>query len=126
MSKHRRGEQVNVRLSSSEKARLAEEARRRGLSSVGALIRQAALAMTRTYTYRVHIEPAEEGGFVVTVPALGCATQGETFDEAIDMAQDCIQGYLQMLADLGKPIPVEKVPKKAVNTVVRVKATIAA
>jgi predicted RNase H-like HicB family nuclease len=52
---------------------------------------------TRTYTYTIHLEPAEEGGYVVTIPTLGCATQGETYDEAIAMAQDCIEGWLAML-----------------------------
>ena len=44
------------------------------------------------YKYRVLIEPAEEGGFVVTAPALpGCVTQGETRDDAVAMARDCIK-----------------------------------
>ena len=49
--------------------------------------------------YQVLIAPAEEGGFTVTVPALpGCVTQGETFDEAVAMARDCIEGFLACLA----------------------------
>ena len=65
----------------------------------------------RVYKYRVVIEPAEEGGYVVTVPALpGCVTQGETYDEAVAMAQDCIKGFLGCLADAGEPIPVEVEP----------------
>ena len=36
------------------------------------------------YTFTVVLEPAEEGGFVVTVPALPeVGTQGETYDEAM-------------------------------------------
>ena len=57
------------------------------------------------------IAPAEEGGFVVTVPALpGCATQGETFDEAVEMARDCIEGFLACLTESGDPIPTEPTP----------------
>ena len=60
------------------------------------------------YKYRVLIEPAEEGGFVVTVPALpGCVTQGETRDEAAAMARDCMEGFLACLVESGEPIPVE-------------------
>jgi len=59
-------------------------------------------------------EPAEEGGFVVTVPALpGCVTQGETRDEAVAMARDCIEGFLACLAESGEPIPVEPEPADA-------------
>jgi antitoxin HicB len=44
------------------------------------------------------LEPAEEGGFVVTFPAIpGLATQGETLDEAATMAEDCLRAYLESL-----------------------------
>ena len=72
------------------------------------------------YKYRVPIEPAEEGGFVVTVPALpGCVTQGETRDEAVAMARDCIEGFLACLAESGEPIPVEPEPAGAGAVAVR-------
>ncbi len=45
--------------------------------------------------YTVIFEPSKEGGYVASVPALpGCATQGETFEEAIAMIKDAIKGYL--------------------------------
>jgi predicted RNase H-like HicB family nuclease len=54
----------------------------------------------------VLFEPAEEGGYVVTVPALpGCVTQGETLEEARAMAQEAITGYLEVLQKHGQPIP---------------------
>jgi antitoxin HicB len=59
-----------------------------------------------TYVYTVHLEPAEEGGYVVTVPALpGCITQGETYGEAIAMAEDCIRGFVEALAKSGLAAP---------------------
>ena len=62
-----------------------------------------------TVTYTVHIEPAEEGGFVAFFPALpGCQTQGETLEEVIAMAKDALAGYLETLRENGDPIPVEK------------------
>ena len=59
--------------------------------------------------YTVIFEPAEEGGFIVRVPALpGCYTQGETLDEAYRMVQDAILGYIETLRDLKEEIPQEK------------------
>ena len=53
------------------------------------------------YRYTVVFEPAEEGGYVVTVPALGgLTTQGETLAEARAMAKEAILGYLEAVAVL--------------------------
>ena len=62
----------------------------------------------RIYQYTVLFEPAEEGGFSVTVPTLpGCISEGDTFEEANAMIQDAIEGYLTSLAAHGEPIPKE-------------------
>ena len=46
----------------------------------------------------VVLEPAEEGGFNVSVPALdGCFTQGETEQESLDNAKEAILCYLEGL-----------------------------
>lgn len=61
-------------------------------------------------TYRIHLEPESEGGFTVTVPALpGCVTWGADCEEALAMAREAIEGYLEVLAEEGKPIPEESV-----------------
>lgn len=58
----------------------------------------------RTYSYTVKLEPAEEGGYNVTVPALpGCVTQGRTYEEAVAMAEDAIRLWIQALAEDGSP-----------------------
>jgi antitoxin HicB len=58
--------------------------------------------------YTAIFEPAEEGGFVVHVPSLqGCHTQGETLDEAYQMAQDAIYGYIKVLQKLKQEVPYE-------------------
>ena len=63
--------------------------------------------MTR-YSYTAVFEPAEEGGFVVTFPAIpGLATQGETLGEARGMAADCLRAYLESLEKDGEPPPFE-------------------
>ena len=74
-----------------------------------------------THTYKIHLEPEPEGGFTVTVPALpGCITYGETWDLAIERAQEAIEGFLETLLQLGKPIPKEPVSTPA-DTLVQVK-----
>ena len=46
---------------------------------------------TKEYAYTVLFEPAEEGGYVVTFPALpGLVTEVDTLEEARAMAKDAI------------------------------------
>lgn len=53
-------------------------------------------------------EVAEEGGYVVSVPAYpSCVTQGESFEEALGNAQDALQGCLAAARDLGLEVPAE-------------------
>jgi predicted RNase H-like HicB family nuclease len=61
--------------------------------------------------YTVLFEPAEEGGYVVTCPALpGLVTEGDTLVEARVMAADAIRAYLDSLRKDGQPIPSDKKP----------------
>jgi antitoxin HicB len=56
--------------------------------------------------FLVYLEPAEEGGYVVSAPALpGCVTQGETKAEALAMIQDAISGYIASLRKHGESLP---------------------
>ena len=51
--------------------------------------------------FNIVLEPAAEGGFNVSVPALdGCFTQGDTEQEALDNAKEAIQCYLEGLEKL--------------------------
>ena len=44
----------------------------------------------------VVLEPAEEGGFNVSIPALdGCFTQGENEEESLKNAKEAILCYLE-------------------------------
>ena len=48
--------------------------------------------------FNIILDPDEDGGFSVTVPALdGCFTQGETEEEAIKNAKEAILCYLEGL-----------------------------
>lgn len=59
--------------------------------------------------YSVIFQPAEEGGFIASVPALpGCATQGNTFEEASEMIKDAVSGYLTVLKETKQDIPQER------------------
>jgi predicted RNase H-like HicB family nuclease len=59
---------------------------------------------TRTYT--IVLEPAEEGGFIVHVPALPeVATCGDTEDEALAMARQAIELVLEHRLSRGEDIP---------------------
>lgn len=56
--------------------------------------------------YNAIFEPAEEGGFVVTVPKLpGLVTEGDTFEEAMEMVKDAIKGYLEVMQEQKEKIP---------------------
>ena len=53
--------------------------------------------------FNIILEPAEEGGFNVIVPALdGCFTQGETEEEALENAKEAIICYLEGLEKLNQ------------------------
>jgi antitoxin HicB len=63
------------------------------------------------YHYTAVFEPADEGGFVVTVPALvGLVTEGATLEKARAMVKDAVRGYLESLMKHGEEIPIEPNP----------------
>jgi antitoxin HicB len=63
----------------------------------------------KIYSFTVIYEPAEEGGFIVTVPAMpGLVTEGDTIEEAREMAADAIRCYIASLQKDGEPIPDEE------------------
>ena len=48
-------------------------------------------------TYNIQLRKENEGGYTVIVPALpGCITYGETVDEAIEMAKEAIEGWIEV------------------------------
>ena len=68
--------------------------------------------MDRKYTvkivgksYEVILHPdLEDGGFWVECPGLsGCASQGDTVEEALEMIKDAIEGHLEIMAEDTKP-----------------------
>ena len=56
--------------------------------------------------YEIVLQPEPEGGFSVSVPELpSVSTQGETIEEATEMAKDAIEAYLDVMHEDGLPIP---------------------
>lgn len=58
-----------------------------------------------SHKFTIVFEPAEEGGYVVYIPALGIATQGETVEEGRAMAEDAILCHVGCLLEEGLPVP---------------------
>jgi predicted RNase H-like HicB family nuclease len=62
-----------------------------------------ATATRKKLTYTVMLlADAEEGGYAVMVPALpGCVTQGETVQEALEMAREVIELWAESMVKDG-------------------------
>ena len=57
-------------------------------------------------TYRIVLKPEPEGGYTVVVPALpGCITYGENVNEAISMAEEAIELYVEELQLRNEEVP---------------------
>jgi predicted RNase H-like HicB family nuclease len=60
-------------------------------------------------SYRVLLRKEPEGGYTAIVPTLpGCVTFGDTIEEAITMAKEAIELYLESLKEHGEEIPTEE------------------
>jgi len=59
-------------------------------------------------TYTIVVEPDEDGGHFVTVPALpGCFTRGSTVEECQARAAEAIEVHIAGLVADGEPVPEE-------------------
>ena len=66
------------------------------------------IPIMRQYTFRVLIEPDENNTFHGWVPALpGCDTWADSLEETRANVRDAIRGYLAVLSEDGRPIPVD-------------------
>lgn len=64
--------------------------------------------MTAQLTYSIVLEPMQEGGFLVHVPALPeVVTGGDTEEEARAMAREAIELLLESRRERGEEIPVD-------------------
>ena len=60
-------------------------------------------------SYRILLRKEPEGAYTVIVPSLaGCITYGDTIEEAIEMAKEAIELYVESLKKHGEQIPTEE------------------
>jgi predicted RNase H-like HicB family nuclease len=63
-------------------------------------------------TSTVVLDPAEEGGFVVAVPALPeVGTQGDTYEEAMANVREAVELVIEDRLARGQPIPADDAPQ---------------
>lgn len=58
------------------------------------------------YTMVIGRRSTANFGCVLALP--GCITQGKTLEEVVRRSEEAVEGFVEMLARLDKPIPVEK------------------
>jgi len=59
----------------------------------------------KTVDYKVLLEPAPEGGYVVYCPSLpGCYSQGDTVEEALSNIKEAIQLCLEDMREAGEEL----------------------
>ena len=64
--------------------------------------------MSNSFTYTIVLEPMDEGGFLVHVPALPeVVTCGDTEDEALTMAREAIELVVESRRERGEDVPIE-------------------
>jgi len=60
-------------------------------------------------SYKILLRKEPEGGYTAIVPSLpGCITYGDTIEEAIKMAKEAIELYIESLKEHGEEIPTDK------------------
>jgi len=58
--------------------------------------------------FTVILEPEEDGGYSVICPAIaGCASQGDSLEEALDNIREAISLCLEVRAEEKVPLPLE-------------------
>jgi antitoxin HicB len=68
--------------------------------------------MAESFSFSVVLEPQEDGGFTVLVPALPeVVTEGDTEDEALANAAEAIRAILAYRRDHGLAIPADAQPE---------------
>jgi len=63
----------------------------------------------KVLNFKILLKKEPEGGYTVTVPSLpGCVTFGDTVDDAIQMAKEAIELYIETLQSQGEDVPSEE------------------
>jgi len=71
--------------------------------------------------YTAVLFPDAEGGYTVVIPALpGCITEGDTVEEAMAMAKEAIELYVESSVAHGEEVQEESIPPVIATVEVRV------
>jgi antitoxin HicB len=74
--------------------------------------------MTENFSFSVVLEPQQDGGFTVLVPALPeVVTEGDTEQEALTNAEEAIRAILAYRREQGMAIPADAHPEIRLITV---------
>jgi predicted RNase H-like HicB family nuclease len=69
---------------------------------------KAKLKAMTTLHYKILLRKEEDGTYTVIVPSLpGCLTFGHTVEEALEMAKEAIEGFIECMIARGEEVPVE-------------------
>jgi antitoxin HicB len=61
-----------------------------------------------TLRYKILLRKEDDGTYTVIVPSLsGCLTFGHTVEEALEMAREAIEGFIECMIACGGEVPVE-------------------
>ncbi|MCH7744672.1 MAG: type II toxin-antitoxin system HicB family antitoxin [Chloroflexi bacterium] len=62
----------------------------------------------KTYVFKAEVEQDPSGRWGAEVPSLpGCATEGDTKEEALEALREAAQAYLEVMYKHGDPLPEE-------------------
>jgi predicted RNase H-like HicB family nuclease len=65
--------------------------------------------LMKQLNYRILLREEPEGGYTVIIPSLpGCVTYGDTIEEAIKMAEEAAELYIESLEAHKEEIPTEE------------------
>ncbi len=72
--------------------------------------------MSKRLSYKVVLEPCDEGGFTVYVASLpGSVSQGDTYHEALENIKEAIRGWIQVSREYGDDVPPSDVIYESVE-----------
>jgi antitoxin HicB len=61
-----------------------------------------------TLRYKILLRKEDDGTYTVIVPSLpGCLTFGHSVEEALDMAKEAIEGFIECMIARGEEVPIE-------------------
>jgi predicted RNase H-like HicB family nuclease len=64
----------------------------------------------KSYLFRVQLEEEEDGSWSAIVPSLpGCASSGDSIQEAVEYVHDLAEAYVDVLVEDGRAVPIDEI-----------------